>query len=380
MLEFAAGAFVPAFLLAALLTPLARRIALRAGLVAPVRPDRLHREVRPYGGGLALMAVLVVFGVAALLAHPLGFYPGWPRSPLLLPLRWVAVPIGAYALESAYWHLAPLAVGAVLFFIVGLLDDRYAFSAGPKLALQVAAAAIVVFGFGLRAPVAADTAWVSQAVAVLWIVAVVNAYNLLDHADGLAAAVGVVAFVFIAMAGFVLDQRVFLTDRWLAPGVALPAAGALAGFLIYNRPPARLFMGDAGSAVVGFLLAAVPLAEVYTRRYEMSRYAVFAPLAVLAVPLFDMLCVIVSRMRRGESPFRGDATSHLAHRMLARRWSPRGIILVAAGATAATGAASLTMFFCETREIVGAWLIVSGPLLLLLYLRRPVKRRGVPHA
>jgi hypothetical protein len=201
MLEFAAGAFVPAFLLAALLTPLARRIALRAGLVAPVRPDRLHREVRPYGGGLALMAVLVVFGVAALLAHPLGFYPGWPRSPLLLPLRWVAVPIGAYALESAYWHLAPLAVGAVLFFIVGLLDDRYAFSAGPKLALQVAAAAIVVFGFGLRAPVAADTAWVSQAVAVLWIVAVVNAYNLLDHADGLAAAVGVVAFVFIALAG-----------------------------------------------------------------------------------------------------------------------------------------------------------------------------------
>ena len=71
------------------------------------------------------------------------WWAGWPRSPLLAPLHWVAVPIGAYALESAYWHLAPLAVGAVLFFIVGLLDDRYAFSAGPKLALQVAAAAIV---------------------------------------------------------------------------------------------------------------------------------------------------------------------------------------------------------------------------------------------
>jgi UDP-GlcNAc:undecaprenyl-phosphate GlcNAc-1-phosphate transferase len=320
------------------------RVAQELNLTAPVRPDRLHREVKPYGGGLAIAATLVSFA-----------------APLL------------FIYSGAEKHLFPamlLSLAAVLFFVIGLLDDRYAFRAAPKLGLQFLAAAIAVVGYGIKATVWIGVPFAGEVVSILWIVAVVNAYNMLDHADGLAAAVGIVAMTALGLGQIFW----FMEDGPFVPWLAFIAAGSLAGFLVYNFPPAKLFLGDAGTMLVGFLLAALTIqGRYYYEGYTPSRLVVLIPLAILAVPLFDMVCVTLSRIRRGESPFRGDATSHLAHRMLARGWSPRGIVAFAAGASAVTGGASVAMYFLSGPALMLPWLAVAAVLAAMLLVRRPVR-------
>jgi len=353
--------FFPTFALAFLITPYAARLACWAGLVARVRPERLHREPKPYGGGIAI-------------AISLGL---WALASLLLMLAFA----DEYALrEPGYWGAAQsliatdlpwlprLAAGSVLFFIVGLADDRRAFGAAAKMAIQFLAAGVCVVLFGLKATVWLRAPILPDAISILWIVAVVNAYNMLDHADGIAAAAGTAAFVALA-----LEQLTF-GDYALA-SAALTAAGALAGFLIYNFPPAKIFMGDAGSMFIGFLLAALTIqAQYYHEGSTPSRLVVLIPLALLAVPLFDMVCVVAARLWRRQNPMKGDATSHLAHRMLARGWSPRGIVAFAAGATAVTGAASASMYFLSGPALAAPWIVVAAVLAAMLLVRRP------PHA
>jgi UDP-GlcNAc:undecaprenyl-phosphate GlcNAc-1-phosphate transferase len=345
-LVFLAMYFIPALLAALIFTPLAKWLAQDVNLIAPVRPDRLHREVRPYGGGLAIAATLMGWTAAMLI---LGWEGRHPREPMLLTLA------------------------AVPFFMIGLLDDRYAFQAALKLGLQFLAAAIAVVGYGIKATVWLDAPWAGEVVSILWIVAVVNAYNMLDHADGLAAVVGIVAMIALG-----LGQIPWLMEHLMSgPYVlvfAFLTAGALAGFFVHNFPPAKLFMGDAGTMLVGFLLAALTIqAQYYHEGQTPSRLVVLIPLALLAIPLFDMVCVTLSRIRRGESPFRGDATSHLAHRMLARGWSPRGIVAFAAGASAVTGGASVAMYFLSGPALMLPWLAVAAVLAAMLLVRRPVR-------
>jgi len=343
--------FTLSFLAALILTPSARKIALAVNLTAPVRPDRLHREVRPYGGGLAIAATLVVFA-----APPLLFFLCW--------MGWMG------SMGKRLFPAMLLSLAAVPFFIIGLLDDRYAFRAALKLGLQFLAAAIAVVGYGIKATVWLDAPYSGEVVSILWIVSVVNAYNMLDHADGMAAAVGIVAMTALGL-GQIPHLEVGVLH---VPAFAFLSAGALTGFLVYNFPPAKLFMGDAGTMLVGFLLAALTIQGRYYYEWcTPSRLVVLIPLALLAVPLFDMVCVTLSRIRRRESPFRGDATSHLAHRMLARGWSPRGIVAFAAGAAAVTGGASVAMYFLSGPALLLPWLAVAAVLVAMLLVRRPVR-------
>lgn len=348
---FMAVCFLPALALALVLTPLARRLALATGLVAQVRPDRLHREPRPYGGGLALL-VSIALGLAG-------------------GVIWVQG-VHDYPVVADLPGLRRLAVGAVLFFIIGLIDDRYALPALPKLFLQFAAAAVAVMGLGFKATVWLTLPHAGQVVSILWIVAVVNAYNLLDHADGLAAAVS-----FVAMAVLAWGQMAVAHDfPELGPVVTVPVpalavAGALLGFLVYNFPPAKLFMGDAGSALIGYLLAALTMdARYYFEGITPSRWVVLVPLAILAVPLFDMVCVVAGRLVRGRNPMVGDATSHLAHRMLARGVGPRQVVLFAAAMAALTGAASVVMYHVQGWALLAAWGTVAAALGMMLIARR----------
>ena len=224
MPEFALVAFGAAAVIAAALTPIARRVALMVDLVAEVRPDRIHTTPRPYGGGIALADTLtLVIGGAWLLGlyAPDSWLPGW-------------LPDGVRGhLEARTPVLLRLAFGAIVFFIIGLLDDRYGLDALPKFLLQAFAAALVVVGFGISASAWLEAPWLGQAMSILWLLAVVNACNMFDHADGMAAAVGIVAFVALAVGQMLMGE-------WFVPGVALAAAGALAGFLLHNLPPKLL--------------------------------------------------------------------------------------------------------------------------------------------
>jgi UDP-GlcNAc:undecaprenyl-phosphate GlcNAc-1-phosphate transferase len=372
MLDFAVGAFMPAMLLALFLTPLARRAAAWADLVAPVRPDRLHREARPYGGGMAIMAVLVLAALAVRLTYGPAFdfvyldktFPGW-CGPFVRPLL-------SFVFVMGHWAIRGLAIGAILFFVVGLMDDRFVLPAWLKLFLQSVAAAIMVLGCGAKATVWLAWPGAPEVVSILWFLAVVNAYNMLDHADGLASVTGLVALLALA-AGMLLTRGWYDEGPEFIAGVALVTAGALGGFLFFNFPPARLFLGDAGSMLVGYLLAVLTIqAQYYHEGQTPSRLVVLIPLAILAVPLFDMVCVVAARLWRRQNPMKGDAASHLAHRMLARGWSPRGIVAFAAGATAVTGAASVSMYFLSGPALAAPWLVVAAVLAAMLLVRRPL--------
>jgi len=323
MVEFGLVAFGGAMAVSAALMPIARRVAQAAGLVAEVRPDRLHTGPRPYGGGLAMADTLtLVIGGAWLMGlyAPLDWLPGWLPEAIRPHL------------EARTPLLLRLAFGGLVFFIIGMLDDRYRLPALGKFLLQAMGAALGVVGFGISATAWMEPAWLGQAASILWVLAVVNAYNMFDHADGMAASVGVVAFGALAIGQMMMGEL-------FVPGVALAAAGALAGFLIYNFPPAKLFMGDAGSHLMGYLYAALAMvARYYFPEKGTTRWVVLVPVLIFSVPLLDMALVLLARVMRGRNPFIGDATNHLAHRMLARGVRPWVPVLWAAGLTVVAGA------------------------------------------
>jgi len=360
VVEFALVAFGAAAVVSALLTPIARRVASMADLVAEVRPDRAHVEPRPYGGGIAIADTLtLVIGGAWLLGlyAPAGWLPGW------LP------PEVRSHLQARTPVLLRLAFGALVFFIIGLLDDRYGLGALPKFLLQTFAAALVVVGFGIGASAWIEPVWLAQAASIVWLLAVVNAVNLFDHADGMAGAVGVVAFGALAAGQM-------MVGAWFVPGFALASAGALVGFLIYNFPPAKLFMGDAGSHLVGYLYGALAMAaQYYFPARGTTRWVVLVPVLVLAAPLLDMLLVFVDRLVQRRSPLIGDATSHLAHRMLARGAHPRAPVLAAAVLSVFAGVGANALYFLpEGAGWPVLWLGLPAVALLLCWLRRRPRR------
>jgi UDP-GlcNAc:undecaprenyl-phosphate GlcNAc-1-phosphate transferase len=221
-------------------------------------------------------------------------------------------------------------------------------------------------GFGISASAWIEVPWLGQAVSILWLLAVVNAYNMFDHADGMAATVGVVAFVALAAGQMLMGE-------WFVPGMALAAAGALAGFLLYNFPPAKLFMGDAGSHLIGYLFGALAMtARYYFPDRGTDFLVVLVPVAIFLVPLSDMFEVILYRLPK--SPFVGDATSHLAHRMLARGARPATPVLWAAGLATVAGVLGNLLYFCGN-VLLSMGLIsvvgISGNLVLRRLRRRP---------
>jgi UDP-GlcNAc:undecaprenyl-phosphate GlcNAc-1-phosphate transferase len=153
-------------------------------------------------------------------------------------------------------------------------------------------------------------------VTVVWIVGLTNSFNFLDNMDGLAASVGLIVAALFAAAQAVVGGL-------FVPAVLLVLVGALGGFLFHNWCPARLFMGDAGSNLLGFLLGVLTVAGTFTRPYEgqSSPYSVFTPLLVMALPLYDMVSVIWIRIREGRSPFQADRR-HFSHRLVDRGLTP----------------------------------------------------------
>jgi UDP-GlcNAc:undecaprenyl-phosphate GlcNAc-1-phosphate transferase len=289
-------AAVMAFALAALLTPLVKGLATRAGLVAHPRNERWHRAPVSLMGGVAIVGAFVATMVAA-------------------PDR-----TGVVAL---------LACSAGMF-VVGLADDLWGFRPLVKLGAQVA----IALAWLLAAPAVNLTALplVDQIIALAWIVGLTNAFNLLDNVDGLAAGVAAIA------AGF------YVAVMWpVAAGPVLIALaaflGAAAGFLVYNFPPASIFMGDCGSLFLGFFLSGMGLL-VAAQAPVGSASAI--PILILFLPIFDTSFVTLTRLMAGRSPLVG-GRDHLSHRLIALGFPERRAILVHYVVTAGGGLIALAV-------------------------------------
>jgi UDP-GlcNAc:undecaprenyl-phosphate GlcNAc-1-phosphate transferase len=318
-----AGALVGALLIALALTPMVARYARWRGLVVKPRADRWHRQPTPILGGLAMVvAVLLVLAVAL------------PQTPAFAAL--IVCLAGACAL--------------------GLLDDIRRLAPTTKLVGEVMVASLLVVG-GVHVELVpfAPAAFV---LTVIWIVALMNAVNLMDNMDGLAAGVA-------AIAGIALGITAIPTNPPAAI-VAGATAGAALGFLVHNSHPAKVFMGDAGSLLLGFLLATAALLQTTTASTNVA-IAVFAPLAVLALPIFDTAFVSASRGLAGLPISRG-GRDHVSHRLVALGLTERGTVyllysVAAVLAALAIGAELVSGLFMPLLVLAGIGLAIFGVFL-----------------
>jgi UDP-GlcNAc:undecaprenyl-phosphate GlcNAc-1-phosphate transferase len=199
---------------------------------------------------------------------------------------------------------------------------------------------------------------VTTILSVFWIVLMINAFNFLDNMDGTSAGIALIA-TCVLMAAAVRSGQVFVT------GMGAVFAGALAGFLVFNFPPAKIFMGDCGSMVIGFFVALLTLRTTYyDPQVGTSLYSVFMPAVVMAVPLYDFISVTGLRISQGKSPLVGD-TQHFSHRLKRRGLSDRQVALTLYLATLCTGLGAMAL---QGADALGAVLIFAQTLMILLII------------
>jgi len=205
-------------------------------------------------------------------------------------------------------QLVVILLSALVLLALGLWDDKKGLGPFFKLAVQFVVAITAALLADVRVEFFIENKIITSLLSAVWIVLIINAFNFLDNMDGLAAGIAVIASCILFTAAAISGQ-VFVG------GLALVLIGTLLGFLLYNFPPAKIFMGDAGSLVVGFFVAILTLRTTYYHEAESGRwYAVFMPLVVMAVPLYDFISVTLLRISQGKSPFVGD-TQHFSHRL-----------------------------------------------------------------
>jgi UDP-GlcNAc:undecaprenyl-phosphate GlcNAc-1-phosphate transferase len=192
----------------------------------------------------------------------------------------------------------------------------------------------------------------------MWIVGITNAFNFLDNMDGLSAGVAAVCTTAFLVTTLTIHQ-------WFVAASLALLLGSLLGFLFWNFPPAKIFMGDSGSLVIGFVLGVLTVRTTFLPPgvdWGAGWYAVFAPVIVLALPLYDLTVVSIIRMSRGRSPFVGD-TNHFSHRLVARGMSKRTAVLCLYLITAATSIAAILL--PHVTSTFAALLIICQTVLIL---------------
>ena len=266
-----AAAFILSFVFALYWTPLMRRAALQLGIVdSPDGKLKKHDMAVPYFGGIAVY-------IAFLLS--VGVFTDFGQETLGLLLS------GSIAL------------------MVGLIDDFGVLTPPQKLLGQTLAALVLVKS-GTYIKLTFVPVWVAIPFTVLWVLAVTNALNIIDIMDGLAAGVAVIAAISIAIANF-------MAGRESVAFLCLALAGAILGFLRHNFYPAKIYLGDAGSLFIGFMLAAFSMNAGYTR---VNLLAVISPVLILGIPLFDLALVMFIRWRNGIPVMKG-SPDHFALRL-----------------------------------------------------------------
>jgi len=224
-----------------------------------------------------------------------------------------------YGLGRRAIQLAGIFLGAFGILVVGWLDDKHELRPGAKFSGQFLVAALVV-ATGTRLTLFVPSPLFSYAVTILWIVTVINAFNFMDNMNGLCTGLGAIGAWHFAMIAAAENQ-------YLVGLIAFLTFGALLGFLPYNFPRARAFLGDAGSHLIGYLLAVLAILPHFHTPLHPRPWAVLIPLLVLAVPLVDLVWVVLLRLRLGRPFYQGD-TNHLSHRLVRRGLSRTLAVLI----------------------------------------------------
>lgn len=301
--------FLGPLVLSGALTALLIRWAPRLGLVDYPSDRKVHTQPTPRGGGLAIFAAVTVVFLS-------------PKTPVFPLFQWLL---------------------AAVIVLLGLIDDLRPLRWQLRLAVQFVVSVLAVFFCLPPLP------WFLRAAAVLWIAGLINAFNMLDNMDALSAGIAWIAAGFLAIVSWMGSTPT--AAAWENYVILM---GALSGFLSFNRPPARIFLGDAGSTFLGFTIGLGSI-QVIAREGATS-WTWLIPPCILAVPCYDLLSVVLLRLSQGRSPFHADK-QHLSHRLVGRGlsgWTAvRAIYLLAL----ASGASGLILY--AVKDATTAALVVG---------------------
>jgi UDP-GlcNAc:undecaprenyl-phosphate/decaprenyl-phosphate GlcNAc-1-phosphate transferase len=330
--------FLSSYLLVGLLTPLMRRIAIATDVVdKPNTAHKSHKQPVPYLGGVAIIIGIIV------VSYSTSFV-----SNFTIDTFWLATSV-----------LAP----ALVLGLIGLWDDMKNLPPLPRFVAQTIAGvftAIVLVATenvgNLTGSEIFDTF-----ITIVWVVGICNSINFFDNLDGGAA--GTVAVSSIALAILALGG-----DQYLIAALSTVTAGATLGFLIWNKNPARIYMGDAGALFLGVLLATLTIRLNPETKTQLGSY--FTPIFLLAVPILDTTVAVFSRIRRHMSPFQG-GQDHLSHRLIRAGLSRRKAAVSLWSLSALF--ASVAILVSQVSKTAESWLIAGSALfwviLFILFFR-----------
>lgn len=340
------GAFIMAFIIASISTPLAKKIAFKIGAVAPPKEIGMHKVTMPLGGGMSI-------------------YLGFTLTILIL----------VNYIDTIHLNrLAGLLIGATLITVVGLLDDIYELSPKLRIIFQVFAALIVIAtGTSITAISVPflesgqiEFGIFSNVITLFWIVGITNAVNLIDGLDGLAAGVSSIAsLVLMAIAILFGDPMV----AGFAILITATLAGSCLGFLPHNFNPATIFMGDTGSTFLGFSLSVISI-QAMLKTYTAATLIV--GILILGLPIFDTAFAIIRRLIKKQPVYVGDR-GHLHHRLVDKGLSHKKAVLTLYLISGGFGIAAILVVlqdFTFAILIVGFILAVWLGDIGLSYLRK----------
>ena len=275
--------FVISYVLVGLLTPLMRKIALAQGVLdRPNSAHKSHKNPVPYLGGIAIIIGVVIVSYIALISNKFTWSNFWLATSILGP--------------------------AVVMGLVGLWDDLKSLNPLPRFIGQSIAGLVVAIILIVNDNIGNPTGitFLDAAITVLWIVGICNSINFFDNLDGGAAgtvAITAISLTYLAITG----------DQYFIAALSIVVVGSTLGFLIWNRAPARVYMGDAGALFLGLLIATLTVRFKPSTDNLVTSFAM--PVLLLAIPILDTTVAVFSRLRRKMSPFQG-GKDHLSHRLV----------------------------------------------------------------
>jgi UDP-GlcNAc:undecaprenyl-phosphate GlcNAc-1-phosphate transferase len=311
-------------------TPLARRLALHLGIMDYPSARRIHQTPIPRFGGAA---IYLAFLLALLIFED----------------------------RFNIQQLVSIIVGATWVSFLGVWDDSRGLRPLAKLAGQIAGAVFLILT-GIEVS-AFESPALNIALTVIWIVGITNAMNFLDNMDGLSGGVGAVGAAFFLLLAA-------LSGQYLVGSLAAALLGACLGFLVYNFNPASIFMGDTGALFLGFVLAAVGIKLRFPANLPVVTWMV--PVFILGVPIFDTTLVILSRLRRGVSPFKA-GKDHTSHRLVALGLTQREAAMALCLVSGALGMVAVFITQAGMREAYILFAIVAAFGALAIWKLEQVK-------
>jgi len=284
-----------------LITPVCRLLAVKFGILDHPGQRKIHFSPKPYLGGLAIylaMYVVIIAGLVFALSFPHVIQNYFPSQ----------ITIYIPNIDSVMSKLSVLFVTGTFMFILGLLDDKYVLKPSIKFLCQIGIISVAAI-LGIRLDLFLNSPILSIFVTVLWITAITNALNFMDNMDGLSAGVTTIASLIF------LIHSLQLGHVYMAVILAV-FSGAVLGFLPHNYPVSKIFMGDAGALFIGYNLGSLTVMNSYYYVGNPNWLPLLLPLFVLSMPLFDLISVMIIRIRNHKPVYIGDK-NHFSHRLIA---------------------------------------------------------------